>query len=195
MKRGLKWMLGILIGLVVIAVVLGSGFMLARGVGRGSWMRESRLAQRGEVEQGKPWQTMPRQRAPRQNLPNQNWPEQMMPGRIIPRAFEPDDMPMRYYGGMGFHPFGGLRLVGRLVGGVFRLAILGLVIFFAVTLALRQKQVKQSLPANAAQPAAELTEAAGMACPHCAREIQGDWKHCPYCGNSLEPTQPDVPLT
>jgi len=180
MKKVLKWMLGILIGLVVIAVVLGAGYMLARRARTGMWMRESRLAQRGNVEQGEPWQ---------------NKPSQKGRGQIGPWNFGRNDMPMRYYGGMGFHPFGGLRLVGRLVGGVFQLAILGLVIFFAVTLALRQKQVKQSLPANAAQPAAELTEAAGMACPHCAREIQGDWKHCPYCGNSLEPTQPDVPLT
>ena len=180
MKRGLKWMLGILIGLVVIAVVLGAGYMLARRAGTVRWMRESRLAQRGKPEQGAPWQNKPGQNGPGQNEP---W------------NFGRNSMPMRHFGGMGFRPFGGLMLAGRLVGGVFRLAILGLVIFFAVTLALRQKQVKQSLPANAAQPAAELTEVAGMACPHCAREIQGDWKHCPYCGNSLEPTQPDVPLT
>lgn len=175
MKKVWKWMLGILIGLVVIAIVLGAGFMLARRAGTIKWMRESRLAQRGNVEQGTPWK----------NKPGQNGP----------KNFGRNDMPMHYYGGMGFRPFGGLMLVGRLVGGVFRLAILGLVIFLAVTLALRQKQVKQSLPANAAQPAAEFNEVAGMACPHCAREIQADWKHCPYCGNSLEPTQPDVPLT
>jgi hypothetical protein len=185
MKKVLKWILGILIGLVVIAVVLGAGYMVARRARTVMWMRESRLAQRGDVEQGAPWQTKPRQRNQGENKPGQKWP----------RNFGRNDMPMRYYGGMGFHPFGGLRLVGRLVGGVFRLAILGLVIFLAVTLALRQKQVKKSLPANAAQPAAELTEAAGMACPHCAREIQADWKHCPHCGNSLDPSQPDVPLT
>jgi len=185
MKKVWKWILGILIGLVVIAVVLGAGYMVARRARTVRWMRESRLAQRGNEEQGEPWQAMPGQRNQGQNGPGQKWP----------KNFGRDDMPVRYYGGMGFHPFGGLRLVGRLVGGVFRLAILGLVIFFAVTLALRQKQVKQSLPANAAQPAAELTQATGMACPHCARGVQADWKHCPYCGNSLEPTQPDVPLT
>ncbi len=146
MKKVLKWMLGILIGLVVIAVVLGAGYMLARRVSTVRWMRESRLAQRGDVEQGAPWQARPGQNKPGQN-PLKN--------------FRRNSMPMHYYGGMGFRPFGGLMLVGRLVGGVFRLAILGLVIFLAVTLALRQKQVKQALPANTAQPAAELTEAAG----------------------------------
>ena len=190
MKKVWKWILGILIGLVVIAVVLGAGYMVARRARTVMWMRESRLAQRGNVEQGEPWQAMPGQRNQGQNKPGQNGR-----GQNGPWNFGRDDMPMRYYGGMGFRPFGGLMLVGRLVGGVFRLAILGLVIFLAVTLALRQKQVKKSLPANAAQPAAELTEAAGMACPHCAREIQADWKHCPHCGNSLDPSQPDVPLT
>ena len=116
-----------------------------------------------------------------------------MPWENGPRNFGPNGMPM-YYGGMGYHPFGGLMLIDRLVGGAFRLALLGLVIFLAVTLALRQKQFKQPATASATVPATESTQAAILACPHCAREIQSDWKHCPHCGNSLEPTQPDVPL-
>jgi hypothetical protein len=190
LKKVLKWIMWILIGLVVIAVVVGAGFMVARRVGTVRWMRENRLAQRGNVEPGKQWQDKPRQAMPGQNKPQRN-----LPWNNSPRNFGRDEMPMYRYGGMSYYHFGGLMLVGRLVGGIFRLAILGLVIFLAVTLALRQKQAKQPVSANVVQQETESTLTAGMACPHCAREIQADWKHCPYCGNSLEPTQPDVPLT
>jgi hypothetical protein len=130
MKKVWKWMLGILIGLVVIAVVLGAGYIVARGAGTVRWKRESRLAQRGNVEQGAPWQTKPRQRMPGQNNPGQNGPGQNGLSQNEPWNFGRNGMPMYYSGGMGFHPFGGMMLVGRLVGGVFQLALLGLVIFW-----------------------------------------------------------------
>jgi zinc-ribbon domain len=180
MKKVLKWILGIVVGLVVIAVVLGAGYMVARRFGGFYTMRESRLVQRS---------------GPLQDLPRQRTPGQLVPNQKMPRNFERNEMPMYYYGGMGYRPLGGLMLAGRLVGGVFRLAFLGLVIFLAVTLALRQKQVKQTATVSPAEPAMGPTQAGMMSCPHCAREIQADWKHCPYCGNSLEPTQPDVPVT
>ncbi len=175
MKKVFKWIIGILIGLVVIAVVLGAGFMVARRFGGVSWTRESRLAQRGDFDQNTPWQNMPRQN--------------------MQRNFGRNDMPMYYYGGMGYRPFGGFTLIGRLVGGVFRLAILGLVIFLAVTLALRPRQTRLPAAASTAPPAPEATQAAVLTCPHCAREIRADWKHCPYCGNSLEAAEPDLPVT
>ena len=149
-------------------------------------MMGNRLAQRGEVERNLPWQGPPGPETPRRH----------MPGQGFPRYFEQNQMPMYFNRGMGYHPFGGLMLIGRLVGGLFKLVLLGLVIFFAVTLALRPKRVKQPATASGAvQPAMESTPVASLACPHCARQIQVDWKHCPYCGNSLEPAQPDVPLT
>jgi hypothetical protein len=175
MKRVFKWVIGILIGLVLIAVVLGAGYMVSRRFAGVSWMRENRLAQRGDFDQGTPWQNMP--------------------GQNMQRNFGRNAMPMYYYGGRGFRPFGGLMFIGRLVGGAFRLALLGLVIFFAVTLALRPRQTKQTAATSNAAPAAEATQAAVLNCPHCAREIQADWKHCPYCGNSLEATEPDLPVT
>jgi heme A synthase len=179
MKKVFKWIIGILIGLVVIAVVLGAGFMVARRFAGINWMRENRLAQRGDFDQG----------TPQQNIPRQN-----MPGQNMQRNFGRNGMPMYYYGGMGFRPFGGLMLVGRLVGGVFKLVILGLVIFLAVTLALRPRQAKQTAATSTAGAAPEATQAVMLNCPHCAREIQADWKHCPYCGNSLEATEPDLPV-
>ena len=175
MKRVLKWIIGILIGLAVIAVVLGAGYLIVKRVGGVNLMRESRLTQRNG----------PLQDLPRENLPGQN----------LRRNFGRNEMPMYFYGRMGFRPFGGLMLFGRLVGGVFRLAILGLVIFLAVTLALRPKQARQASASGTAPPALEATQAATLTCPHCAREIQADWKHCPYCGNTLEATEPDLPVT
>lgn len=182
MKKVLKWILGILVALVVIAVVLGAGYLVARRFGGIGMMRENRLAQRGDIDRSQPLQGTPQQ-------PGQ--------GQNTPRYFGQNRMPMYYYGGMGYRPFGGLMLVGRLVGGVFRLALLGLVIFLAVTLALRPKQPRQFAAQSAAvaSSATETAPAAKMTCPHCAHEVQADWKHCPYCGNSLEPTQPDLPLT
>jgi hypothetical protein len=171
MKKVWKWILGILVGLVVIAVVLGAGYLVARRVAPAMWMRENRLLQRSET-----LPALPRQKAPGQNMPEQNWS----------RNFGRNDMPMQYYGRMGLRPFGGLLFFGRLVGGVFKLAILGLVIFLAVTLALRQKPVKQPVAASPAQ-------AAMLSCPNCGHAVQADWKHCPNCGNSLEPAQPEAP--
>ena len=184
MKKSLKWIIGILIGLVVMAVVLGAGYMLASRFGGAAWTREYRLVQRGNVDRSIPGQVVPQQRMPGQNMPGQN----------MPRYYEQNQMPMHNYGRMNFRPLGGLLWIGRLVGGAFRLALLGVVIFLAVTLALRQKQFKQPVTALAAQPEAEGTQAAMLACPHCARQVQVDWKHCPYCGNPLEPSQPDAPL-
>ena len=54
MKKALKWTLGILIGLVVVAVVLGAGYMLASRFGGAAWSREYRLAQRGNVDRSMP---------------------------------------------------------------------------------------------------------------------------------------------
>ena len=190
MKKVLKWILGILIGLVVIAVVLGAGYLVARRAGAAMWVRESQLVQRGDENPGGPLPALPRQRTPGQMMPGQN-----LPWQDSPRNFGRNEMPRYYSGGMGYRPFGGLLLIGRLVGGLFKLAFLGLVIFFAVTLALRQKQFRQPATAGANLTAAEATQAAVLSCRHCAREIQADWKHCPYCGNSLEPTEPDLPAT
>jgi len=178
MKKALKWIIGILIGLAVIAVVLGAVYLVASQFGGINWTRDYRLVQRSG-----PLQDLPRQGMPGQNMPRQN----------MPRLFERNEMPMYYYGSWGFRPFGGFALIGRLVGGVFRLAFLGLVIFLAVTLALRQKQIKQPVTTSAPLPSVESTQPAILNCPHCAREIQADWKHCPYCGNSLEPAQPETP--
>jgi len=180
MKRVLKWIIGILVGLVVIAVVLGAGYMVARRFGGFNFVRETRLVQRSG-----PLQALPRQDTPGQNLPGQN----------LRRNFGRNEMPMYSYDRMGFRPFGGLMFFGRLIGGIFRLAILGLVIFFAVTLALRPKQVRQMAATSNSPPETGATQAAVLSCPHCAREIQSDWKHCPYCGNSLEVTEPDLPVT
>jgi len=183
MKKVWKWILGILIGLVVIAVVLGAGFMVARRFGGINARIETRMMQRSEVNRS----------APSQAEPQQKGQGQIMPWQDSPRGFGQNRMPMYYYGGMGHRPFGGLMLIGGLIAGVFKLALLGLVIFLAVTLALRPKQAKQPAAASAlpAEPVAEAMQK----CPHCAREIQADWKHCPYCGNSLEPTEPDLPVT
>jgi hypothetical protein len=190
MKKAWKWILGILIGLVLIGVIVGAGYWVARNWSTVPWMMGNRLAQRGEVERGAPWQGLPGPGMPRKHLPGQNIPQQG-----LPPYFDQNEMPKYFNRGMGFHPFGGLMLVGRLVGGLFKLVLLGLVIFLAVTLALRQKAVKQPATASGAvQPAMESTPVATLACPHCARQIQVDWKHCPYCGNSREPAQPDVPL-
>jgi hypothetical protein len=40
----------------------------------------------------------------------------------------------------------------------------------------------------AAAEAAPAPSAAGQNCPSCGRAIQADWSHCPYCGTALTGT-------
>jgi len=176
MNKTWKWVLGIVVGLVVVAALVGAGFWVVNRSNAFIWMRDARQAQRGDFNWRQPGQELPQLRGQ---------------GQKSPRDFGNNRMPMYSYNMMGFHPFGGLLLIGRLVGGAFKLALLGLVIFLAVVLAQRRQQPRPPAPA-AAIPEAE--PAAKLACPHCARTIQEDFRHCPYCGASLEAAQPEPPL-
>jgi hypothetical protein len=177
MKKVLGWIFGIFIGLAIIAIIVGAGFMITRRLGGVAWMSGSRLVQRNGIDRSAPNQLVPRQR-------NR--------GGMMPGFNEQNEMPMYYYGRTGFRPFGGLMLIGGLIGGLFKLALLGLVIFFAVTLGLRYDRNKRQAALASPTAAASVEK---MACPSCAREVQVDWKHCPYCGNSLEATEPETPVT
>ena len=173
MKKVLMWVLGILIGLAVIALIVGAGFLVTRRIGGVAWMNGSRLTMRGDYYRNAPGRALPSQ-------PNRS--------QMMPRMFEQNEMPMYYYGRAGFRPFGGLMFIGGLIGGLFKLALLGLVIFFAATFALRHDRNRQ---------AATLTATASpiTPCPQCGHEIQSEWKHCPYCGTSLEASQSESPAT
>jgi hypothetical protein len=189
MKTVWKWVLGILIAVVVIVVVAGAGAMIARRAGVFALARANRLSQNGNFgrnlpQQGAPQQGEPQQGAPQRGLPQRGAPFQGDQDQRMPRYYGQGNMPRYAYNGMGYRPFGGLLLLGRLLGGALKLALLGLVIFLAVTLALRPKKSKQPEP---------VVAAAVMTCPHCTQEVQAGWKHCPNCGNSLEPEPPAPP--
>jgi hypothetical protein len=83
------------------------------------------------------------------------------------------------YGGMmggGFsfmHPFG---WGGMLLAWLIPLGVVLLLVFGAVALLNSLNR-----PGNITQPPAALSRT----CPNCSRPAQGDWNHCPYCGQDL----------
>ena len=184
MKKIWKWILGILIGLLVVAVIAAAAFLIA---GRWSGFRPmiaARAAQRWDDERSLPQPLNPRQVPPDQDQWRREMPRGYMPmypyGRMMRRPY------------MGFFPFGGV------LGGLICLGFLGLLVIggiFLVRSVRRPQQpvVTQASPAvtplvaEAAQPSVLQT------CPSCSRQVQEDWVHCPYCGTALRDVPEDAP--
>jgi hypothetical protein len=99
-------------------------------------------------------------------------------------------MPMQPFGGRvlrvrGFTP---LLWLGR---GLFQLGILALIVLGVVYLfrALRRPEHASAVVAAAppaTTPVESVTPTAAHTCGNCARAIQADWTHCPYCGAPLK---------
>ena len=152
MSRAAKWIIGTLLGLVVLAAIVLGGFWLFSWLGRGFGMF-----------------------GPRGMMPFYGGPE--MPFRGM--------HPYR-----GFFPFGGLRILGLVAGGLICLGFLALIVVGVIALAggIGRRSGPTEAPASITPPPA----AAVRTCPNCGRPVQEDWSHCPYCGEDL--TVPnDVP--
>lgn len=111
-------------------------------------------------------------------------------GRLFPWRF----MPMHPYGVFPGSRFDGFFFWGRLAGWLIGLGFLALIVLAAIVLvlALTRRQPAQVVSTPSAPvrdsgtpsaPAAVPTP--GRTCPNCARPVQEDWSHCPYCGAPL----------
>ena len=179
MSKALKWILGILGVLIVVAVVVGVGFLVVSHWGGARWMVNARAFEPYKGEQVNPWRNTPQNRMPM----NPGW-----------------NMPMLRRGGFPFGRFGGFFPLGLILGGLFWAAVVFFVVLGVIYLIRGRNNVKKQA-AVAAVPAAPATvetpideesmpaespEQAAATCSNCGREVQQDWSHCPYCGQQLK---------
>lgn len=160
MSKTMKWILGILIAVLVIGAIGAAGFLVTNRLYGRAWMLG--------------------------DLDRRSWDG----GRIVPRGEVPwGAMPMRPYSRMPgvhllpFFPFGGFFFWLICLGG------LALLVFGIIALVASLSSPKKAVESVSATVPPAPIEAAPLRpahlCPSCARPVQEDWSHCPYCGSAL----------
>jgi hypothetical protein len=157
MSKALKWILGILIGLIVVAALVTIGFLVADRIGWGHGMMDVRTVQ--------PWRD----------------------GRIMPWRDMPMRPYSRLYQQRvgGFFPLatiaGGLFCLGVLV-----LIVLGIIALVrALRRPAQVSAAPVAPPPPEPAPATTPAQVVTHPCSTCGRQVQDDWVHCPYCGADL----------
>jgi uncharacterized membrane protein len=168
MTRTVKWILGILIGLVSLCAVVVLGLFAISRLGFGAVA----VSRRGFT----PFDGRgPMPMAPYQEMPYRHF-----------GAFSP-------FGFLG----GGLilaALLGLFVLGVIALVLL---LRRPARAAIQSTVPMQSAAVDPAAPSGQISPdqstaaqampsaPTGQSCPSCGRSVQADWSHCPYCGTGL----------
>ena len=157
MSRTWKWIVGILVGLLVVAVIIAIPFGMHQLARNYSQEFPARGYERGFENNFGPGM-MERGGGPGSFY----WHHSMM-------NRHPDFAgPMAY--GSGFFFFGIFRLL-------IPLAIVGLAIYGVVALFRRKPSPAVTAEAAPADPT--------RTCASCGKPAQDDWKNCPYCGSAL----------
>lgn len=155
MSKTWKWIIGILIGLLMLAVIIAIPFGMHQLAGNYAQQFPARGYERGFDRNFGPGMM-------EGGAENYYWHHSMMyqnPGFVGPMTF-----------GFGYFTFGILRLV-------LPLAVVGLAIYGVVALFRRKPSPAVSAEAVPAVPT--------RTCAGCGKPAQDDWKNCPYCGNPL----------
>ncbi len=161
MKKVWKWIIGIVLGLALLAVLAGVGFMV---FGRFHTARGMAKFSPGytEVAPG--------------TEPFGGFGSHMRgPGMMPYGGFEH----MRGFGMMGY----GMNPLGGIIGGLFSLVFLALVVLGIIWLVNRlRKPQPVAVPASmpVAVPAAVMDP-----CKKCGKPLQDDWNVCPHCGKKV----------
>jgi len=71
-------------------------------------------------------------------------------------------------------PFG---MVFAFLCGLIPLALLGLLVYSAYRLGMKQANIAMAIPAAPVPSPAPI-----HTCAKCGQPVQEDWKNCPYCG-------------
>ena len=155
MSKTWKWIIGILVGLLILAALVAVPFGMRQFMGSYSAQLPAQGFDR-DFSRGFGPGMMGRGG-------NYYYPHGMMNqgyGFYHPMAY-----------GFGFFAFGILHWI-------IPLAVIGLAIYGVVALFRRK-------PAAPAAVEAVPASASSQSCGNCGKPLQGDWKNCPYCGNSL----------
>lgn len=168
MSRALKWIFGIVIGLLVVAALVGAGIWFFNRWDNGNWMIGARAYRLQPYGRGMPWRYAPGQGTP------------LNPGPQVQR-------PLRPLLGIPVGRFSGLHPLGMFFVCLIGIGFLVLVVLGVVYLISPRRPAAQAVgiaPATVS-PAPEPARTPAHACPHCGRPVQDDWSHCPYCGGPL----------
>ncbi len=183
MSNVLKWILGILVVLVVVAVVVGVGFLVVSHWGASNWMMGARSFQPYDDGRVRPWKDTPQFEMP------------MHPGW---------DTPFDRRGGFPLLRFGGFFPLGMIFGTLCWAGLVFFAVLGVISLIRGRKNGKVQTAGDAyaaAAPAVPVTPKAPPAvvgkvdetpeqvtanCSNCGHEVQEEWSHCPYCGQNLK---------
>ena len=162
MKPVWKWIIGIVVGLVVVAAVVG-GVILVRN----DLPFRHNAFQVQKVEPGQSWQ--------------RGWPvrpgQPSEPGQPVRPfgnrhsggpGFGMREFGMRGFGmmGWGMMPFGGF--LGGFFGGLFALGLLAFLVLGIIWLVRNNRTPRQAVEMHT--------------CGNCGKPVQADWRNCPHCG-------------
>ena len=157
MSRTAKWILGIVIGVLVVAVIVTVGyFVFTRGYGMAGMMDDPSFRFRGEE-------------------------------RAFPRGYMPMHPNGRPFGGMhGLWGFG-FSPLGWILNGVVRLGLIALFVLGVIALirAIWPKQTAAPSTDQSFQVVQEQNAAVSSVCSNCGFQVQHGWKHCPNCAQAL----------
>jgi hypothetical protein len=167
MKTTTRWILGIGLGLIVVACLAAAGLFVFHRMGGFGRLVAERPALPRENGRVHPWRDVPRE--------NPMDPFRQMPRRGFGVMLRPN-------WGIALFFLCGLALAGMLVA----------VAVVALARSSRSRAVAETVPSSAPPAAANDVQPAQMACPNCGREVNADWQHCAYCGTNLTSLPPDA---
>jgi hypothetical protein len=172
MKKVWKWIIGIVVVLVVLAVLVGGAFLL-----RNRMMNVAGFAT--SITRPVP------------QLPGNQQPPAGNNGNGVRRF--PGMMPFGNgnYGGRGMYMgggmlgFGRMNLFGGLFGGLISLGILVLIVLAIIWLVnnLRKPMAPAVVAVAAGSPVPPVVST--HPCQKCGEPVQADWNFCPNCGKKV----------
>ncbi len=176
MKTVWKWIIGIVIVLVIVAVIVGGVFMLHSHML--NLVRVTRV-------------NRPSMRAPGNGTPSTG-NNGKVPSTTNGNGYRrfPGMMPFgngnwggrgMYMGGFGMMGFGRMMPFGGLFGGLVALGILVLIVLAIIWLVRSLR--KPAAPTAAVVPV--VPAVAVHPCQKCGGSVQEGWQFCPHCGEKL----------
>jgi len=171
MKTIWKWVIGIVVVLVILAVLVGGAFVL-RSHMMNAFGVATRLNRPGTQLPGNPLLPAPKNGT---NGTNGNG-VQRFPG-MMPYG--------NYMGGRGMRGFGRSLPFGGFFSGLISLGVLALIVLAIIWLVriLRRPAVVVAAPVAAVYPV--VPTVATHPCQKCAEPVQENWKFCPNCGEKV----------
>jgi len=178
MKTVWKWVIGVVVVLMVLALVVGGAFLLR------NWIMNVTAVSRAN----RPAVQFPITRQPNTgklpstvNGTNGNGTRRL-PGTMMPFANGNGvrrNMPM---GGIGMLGLGALMVFGALVRGLISLGLLTLIVLAIIWLIRSLRKPAASAPAVVPSPAPAAPAVASKLCHKCNEPVQANWNFCPNCG-------------